>query len=222
MGGSTWAWVSRRVEAQVLTGAIKHLSKVIEVAKATEELFSRFLRGDSEGFKGLCREVHRLEGEADAIKRELLKELSKGLIHPISREELVRLVLINDDIAVYLKAATRRACLVEPNVVSEGIKELVLSMVRKVREATELLKEAIEELSRDPRKSLELADRVESIEEEVDELRINALAKVLKFCDESRPSACIVAKEVVDAVENSADRCEDSADVIRSVAILRI
>ncbi len=221
MGAPTWAWISRRVEAKVIERALKHASKIIDVAEASYKLFQEFKAGSADKVKETYNIVHQLEKEADEIKRAILKELSRGFIHPIDREELVRLVLINDDIAAYLKAAARRASLVEPNEITEVIRDYIARMVEKVVESTKLLKKAIEALVNNPVGALELADSVERLEEEVDEIRIEALAEVLKFCDEAKPSACMIAKEIVDSVENSEDRCEDSADVIRSIVVLR-
>jgi len=221
MGAPTWAWISRRVEAKVIGRALEHASKIIEVAEVSYKLFQEFKEGSADKVKKTYGVVHQLEKEADDIKRSILKELSRGFIHPIDREELVRLVLINDDIAAYLKAATRRASLVEPNEITVVIRNLITKMVERVVESTKLLKKAIEALVNNPENALELADSVERLEEEVDEIRMEALAEVLKFCDKARPSACIIAKEIVDSVENSEDRCEDSADVIRSIVVLR-
>ena len=221
MGAPTWAWLSRRVEAKVIGRALEHASKVIEVAEASYKLFQEFKEGSADKVKENYSTVHKLEKEADDIKRSILKELSRGFIHPIDREELVRLVLINDDIAAYLKAASRRACLVEPGGITAVIRDLIMEMVGRVVESTKLLKKAIEALVDSPESALELADSVERLEEEVDEIRMEALAEVLKLCDVAKPSACIIAKEIVDSVENSEDRCEDSADVIRSIVVLR-
>ncbi len=41
-------------------------------------------------------------------------------------------------------------------------------------------------------------------------------------CEESKISQCLMLKEVMDSIENSADKCEDVADVLRSIALLSI
>ena len=69
---------------------------------------------------------------------------------------------------------------------------------------------------------MKIADKIEALEEEVDEIRVMGLAKVLEWCDKTGPSACIIAKEAVDSIENAEDRCEDVADVIRSIALLSL
>jgi len=34
------------------------------------------------------------------------------------------------------------------------------------------------------------------------------------------PSNCILVREIITTIENAADRCEDAADVLRSIALL--
>ncbi len=221
MGATTWSWIARTVETAVINKALEHISKVIEVSECAHKLFLKFKEGSREGVLNSYECVYKSERKADDIKRVIIRELSEGFIHPIDREELIRLVLTVDDIAAYVKAACRRACLVDPKDVDPIIRDYMIEMITRIVKSVKLLKEAIEVLRKEPKKALELADNVERLEEEVDEIRIKALAEVLKLCDKSRPSVCLMAKDIVDSLENSEDRCEDSADVIRSIAVLR-
>ncbi len=61
---------------------------------------------------------------------------------------------------------------------------------------------------------------MESIEEKVDDLHIDALVEVLDYCNVTKPSNCILVRETITTIENAADRCEDAADVLRSIALL--
>ena len=184
-------------------------------------MFTAFKEGLVDKVKENYLKVQDYEGEADKIKRLIIKELSSGFIHPIDREELIRLILTNDDIATYLKAASRRAILVDPRLIDDEIKDYIIEISRRIVESVKKLEEAVLTLISKPSRSLELADEVERLEEEVDEIRIKALAKILEFCDKTKTSLCIITKDIVDSLENSEDRCEDAADVIRSIAILK-
>ena len=222
MGSSMWSWLGRRVEAEVLEIALKHVRKVVEAAVAGERLFRAYADGDVGAAEAAKADVFRAESEADDIKREAIRLMSEGFIHPIDREELIRLILTVDDIAAYLKGAARRAGMVPPDRIDKGIRALAADMASRVRAAAERLVEAVAVLRKEPRKALSLADEVERIEEEVDEVRAQALAKVLEFCDKCEVmSACLIAKEIIDSIENASDRCEDAGDVIRSIALMR-
>lgn len=98
----------------------------------------------------------------------------------------------------------------------------MLIWVKKVLEATKLVKMAIEKLVEEPRAVLGLANEIERIEEEVDDIRIDVFNEIIQLCDKVNTSFCILSKELMDSVENAADKCEDVADILRSLALLMI
>jgi len=219
---TVWSWLSSRLESEVLKMSIEHIELISKVAESALQFFKCFKDNDVECIRKFYGDVFNYEREADNIKRKILDELSRGYVHPVNREEMVRLALAADDIATYLKAATRRAILTDPRVVDYEVKLHALSMCEKVLQAVNLLKEAARALESEPLKALSMANDIETLEEETDDIRMNALHRVLKFCDHNNISVCLVAKEIIDSIENSSDKCEDSADVIRSIAILKI
>ena len=219
---STWSWVSRRKQREVISTCIRHIDKIIEVAKLTKELMEKYSQGSLDEVKSIYRDVFEKEKEADDIKRSIIAELSKGIFHPIDREDLIRLTLTVDDVAAYLKAACRRLLLLLPTNAPKDISDLLILMASKVYDATLLIKDAVIELAEDPHKALSIADGIERIEEEVDDIRMNALERVLKWCDKAKVSSCIVCKEIVDSLENASDKCEDVADVIRAISLISL
>jgi len=52
------------------------------------------------------------------------------------------------------------------------------------------------------------------------------LAEVLReipsICSEVKISICPVLREVIDSIENAADKCEDVADILRSIVLLNL
>jgi uncharacterized protein Yka (UPF0111/DUF47 family) len=146
------------------------------------------------------------------------------VFHPIDRETILRLVLGSDDIAAYAKAWSRRVVLMLPlqERLPESTTSRLLIMGRKVVDATRLVKESVEKLVEEPRAVLELANKVERLEEEVDELRVSVFSEIIKICDSSKTSFCILSKELMDSIEDAADKCEDVADILRSLALLAI
>ena len=222
LGAPTWSWIGKQIEQEVIEKAIKHMSKISEVAELSQKLMEALHQRNSEEVARTFRDVDHFEEEADNIKRDAFKELSEGFIHPIDREELIRLILTGDDIAAYLKGASRRATMANLKELDEEVLKYAVTMSSRISEATKLLREAISIMNTNPRKALELADKVERIEEEVDDIRADALARVFQFCDGSKPSACLISKEIIDSLENSADKCEDVADVIRSIALMHL
>ncbi len=220
--GATWTWIGRREQRKIIEMCITHLRKVLSVAEALRDMINAHAEGDKEKTVEHYQRVFKTEREADEIKKKILAELSRGVFHPIDREDLIRLLLSADDIADYLKASSRRLVLVEPGRVPGDIVEIYMKMINKILEAVEVLIKAVEILYTTPSQSLELADTVERIEEEVDDIRMHGLEKVLKWCEKASIAECIVSKEVVDTLETATDNCENVGDVIRSISLLNI
>ncbi len=219
---STWAWIGRRRQREIIALCLSHINKVIDEAQHLKKLLEHCLKRERSEAEKEFEEVFRIEREADDIKRNIFMELSKGIFHPIDREDLIRLVLTADDIADYVKSASRKLMLPSSSKIPEEIFKTLYEMASKVYESTLLIKDAIMEIYENPKEALEIAEKIERLEEEVDEIRVTGLAKVLEWCDKTNPSACIIAKETIDSIENAEDRCEDVADVIRSIALLSL
>jgi len=220
---SFWVWTSRRREKEILELYVQHVAKVVETVSYAYNVMLHYVEGRRGEVEREWSNVFKAEREADEIKRRIIAELSKGIFHPIDREDVLRLIFVTDDIASYAKAWSRRVLLLSARTqIPYNISKHLVEMSRRVLEAVKLVDEAAHKLLGNAAADvLDIADRIERLEEEVDDIRLDALSEVLDFCDTNRASACMLAKELVDLVENAADRCEDVADVLRSIVLMR-
>jgi len=218
---TAWIWISKKVEEKYLNKAVEHLDKVALVAESLMDALNSFLKKDLNGVKEHYSRVFTAERTADQIKRDVISDMFESSIHPIDREVIMKLILRIDYIADHAKSTARRLLLAAETdlIIPIEILNDVIEMCHKLREAISNLREALLELTKDLKKSLELANAVEKIEEEVDEVRSRAFEKVLLTCKNSDPATCTILNEVVDSLENAVDRCEDSADMIRYLAV---
>lgn len=217
---SLWSWVSRRRREDLLKFYVEHADYVLKVVEESKKVVDELVAGNAELVATYWNSVFELERRADEVKRRILAELASEAFHPIDREEIVRLVLTTDDVAAYAKAWSRRAVLYLPERVPESIGRALSEMAAKVVEAVKYMRRAAEHLPKDPRTVLEIANAIESLEEEVDDLRHDVFREILRFCERGRVSSCLLLKEIMDSIENAADRCEDVADVLRGIALL--
>lgn len=217
-----WSWFSDIRRKEILDMYKKHVECVLNVVLHAKNLVEALTKGDNNLVQDEWRKVFEAERMADEIKREILSQLTKEVFHPIDREEIMRLILITDDIADYAKAWSRRAILYLPNKLPEGIGSRLSLMTSKVLDAVNLIKLSTETLTKDPKKTLELADKIEAIEEEVDDIKHELFKDILSFCDDTKPSLCLLAKELMDSIENAADKCENVGDLFRRLALLSI
>ncbi|MEM1628679.1 MAG: DUF47 family protein [Desulfurococcaceae archaeon] len=218
---SSWMWISRLREKEFLEKYLYHPRLILEIAKTFEKMIECLVNKNYECLYVKADEVNELERKADDVKRSMLDELAKSTIHPIDREYLVSLILEVDEIAAYIKASMKRirTLINIEEYVGHVIEEYLINVSGKLIESIENLVKAIEELAHHPYNSLRYANIVEKIEEQVDDIKANTYQILFRECKEKDITWCILAKEIVDAAETATDKVEDSADLIRQIAV---
>jgi len=217
---SSAVWLGRRKERKVLESCKEHFNLILKTVEGMRKTAHAFHDLDTKGVKNAFKEVFAREREADDVKRKIIGELSKGIFHPINREEIMRLTLTAEDVADNSKEAARKLGFVLPKKISKNLRKGLKDFSDGVYKTAESTNNTFKMLMEKPNEALKLADLVEKAEEKMDDLRGELLVSVLTFCDRSKMAgASLMLKEVIDNMENAADRCEDVADVIRGIAV---
>ncbi|RLI32817.1 hypothetical protein DRO51_00905 [Candidatus Bathyarchaeota archaeon] len=218
---SSMVWLGRKKEKKILELCKSHLGNVVETVIAMHKAFQLFSSLNREGAKKMFDEAFKHERKADEIKRNILGELSKGLFHPINRDEIIRLIMTVDDIAAYAKASSRKLEFIDPSTLTESLRETLRVFADNLLKISEEVKIAFKALTENPKQAIEASQRVESLEERIDDFRVEfVIPEFLSWCKNSNDvGVALILKEILDGMENLADRCEDVADVIRSIAL---
>ncbi len=218
---STWTNLGGRKLEEIVNKAVSHLKSI----KTEVGLLQKMVESLSE--KGIVdvgkffEEINKYEHEADRIKRDVMKELRMGYLHPLDREDILRLVMEADDIAAYTKATARRLMILY-NLgfsIPEDVMGFLQSIVDKTYESIRQLHNALKSLTESVDKTLSYIEEVEKLEEEIDEERMKALESLYKKCIDKIDAKCILVKEIIDDAENISDKCEDTGDVLRIIAV---
>lgn len=218
---ATWIWASKKIEKGIMSKCMEHGAKVSSVVEGLVSALKAIEEGRVNEVAPFFSKVFEAERGADEVKRGLIYDLSRATLLPLDRDYIMRLALRLDDVADYSKAAARRLLI----AIRIGVgldKEIIsglLNMASKLREAMTLINRAFKELAESPQRALSTADAIERVEEEVDDLRTSLLEYVFLRCDEKGPKWCTLIKEIIDEIENSVDRCENVADMIRYISI---
>lgn len=220
--GHIGIWMGRQAEKEIIGASEKHLEKIFTIVEKTQEFIYTYCDGDLEAATYKGKEIAAIEREADAIKEGIIDNLMNSSLHPMDQDEIIRLVLTSDDIAAQLKATTRKLLYTHPNEVPANIKGGLKELVDALLAESKALKATIESLANNKNDVRENAEKTERIEEAIDDMRVDLLAQILKWGDLSEHvSDWIMLKEGVENIEMASDKIEDTADVLRSIAILR-
>ncbi|MGA2572876.1 MAG: DUF47 family protein [Candidatus Methanomethylicaceae archaeon] len=220
--GHIGIWMGRQAEKETIAASEKHLEKIFIIIEKTKEFVYTYCDGDLETATYKGKEISAIEREADVIKEGIIDSLMNSSLHPMDQDEIIRLVLTSDDIAAQLKSMARKLLYTHPSEVPANIKGGLKELVDALLDESKALKATIESLANNKNDVRENAEKTERIEEAIDDMRVDLLAQILKWGDLSEHvSDWIMLKESVENIEMASDKIEDTADVLRSIAILR-
>ena len=215
-------WFGHRRNEKVLQMVNEHLELTQNAVKELYYMVLSACKTDSD--KGpLYNRVSDLEMKADQLRRDMIVELTKRDVFPSEREDLMELVRAVDWIADWAKEAGRILVLVPFDTVPDEMKRAVEDMCRANIDCVNVLAKSIEALLNKPSEALELADNVELFEESIDDLYSIARGHLAKqdFPNFSMGSL-ILLNEFLDSIETVADWCENTADIVRAIAVRTI
>jgi predicted phosphate transport protein (TIGR00153 family) len=165
--------------------------------------------------------VEKKEHEADIMRRRIIEELARGELPSDERVGLMRLGRQLDWITDWSHEAGRILVMFELSKMPKEIQTVLLEMCSTTAQATLHVADTVQKLidgSLDA--SLKAADEVERLEEKVDSLHQKARG-ILKDIetDGVHVGSIILLSQFLEAIENTADRCEDACDQARVMAV---
>lgn len=212
-----FGWMGMREQQRALLAARDHMDKVLEVARLLHSVLDHFSAGDLTRAKELHEQIFNAERQADELRRELLDRMSEGMFLPADREDLVHLVERVDDVADHANAAARLVVLFR-EAPPEPLREGIVKYGSLLLQAMQHLANALDKLADgDRRRALELCTAVERKEEEADSLKASLYE--LLFSMELPAGTLLLLHDLIESMENTADKAEDAADLVRVLAV---
>jgi uncharacterized protein len=191
----------------------KDVDNLLTAAALFKELMSNAISKEERAQK--VRRVEELEHRGDEITHTIFSELGATFITPFDREDIHALASTLDDILDYLRGAAMRLVLYQVKKISPEQERLAGLIHDQVVE----LHKAILNLRHFKNGDLirESLVKINSIENEADDLFERAIADLFENCDD--PIKLIKTKELLVSLETATDQCEDAANVIESIIV---
>ncbi|MEM3622645.1 MAG: DUF47 family protein [Candidatus Bathyarchaeia archaeon] len=214
------AETEERVKRRALNVCQDHLRKVLDLTRKVPQIVDCFVKNDREKAKQLFNEIRSSEDEVDNARRLVSQELAEIGAILLSREDFLRFTNLTSEIADFSEGiAFRLVEIMEHNWnVPMDIKRDLLKLSETVLEAVLKLRETAMVLTYGSSKAMEKAKDVEVAERAVDELyrelEIKLLNSKLDF------PALILLRDVLQLLEDSADKAEDAADAARILSFI--
>lgn len=210
------SWIGMEREKAVLEVSRKHTEIIRETVDKLENAFAAYVRGDFAAKNAAIKEVITAERQADLIRRNLLDQLSEGILLPPDREDLIHFVKRMDSIADHANASARLFEFLDKTL-PNGIPVKLYEFAKTALLAVNKLREAIELMSKDKKTVLATCTEVELLEEQGDEQKKELTGIILKSNLDA--GTLVLVHDLIDAVEETIDRAEDCADLVRIFAV---
>lgn len=214
------AETERRVKRRALNVCRDHLRKALELTRIIPQMIDCFIKNDKEKARQLFNEIRSREDEVDEARRLVSRELAEIGAILLSREDFLRFTNLTSEIADFGEGiAFRLVEIMEHDwSVPMDIKEDLLKLTEAVLDTVIRLRETMMVLTYGSAKAMEKAKDVEVAERVVDELyrglEIKLLSSHLDF------PALILLRDVLQLLEDSADKAEDAADAARILSFI--
>jgi predicted phosphate transport protein (TIGR00153 family) len=214
------AETEHRVKRRALNACKDSLRKVVDVTRKIPQMVDHFSKNDKEMARQLFSEIRKGEEEVIMARRMVSQELAEIGAILISREDYLRFTNLSSEIADLSEGiAYYLIQIMEHNWnVPDDIKTDLLKLSEAVFDAVLRLRETMMVLSYGSAKTLEKAKDVEIAERTVDDLYRALSIKVLS--SKLNLPVLLLLRDVLQLLENSADKAEDAADTARILSFI--
>jgi predicted phosphate transport protein (TIGR00153 family) len=211
-------WFEKRKETKALATIQRHLALTTEIVEDLEKAISAATKNDEKEMQRFIDRVSSSEREADAMRRKVMDEVSKGELSPADRADLMDLIKRVDMIADWSRESTRVLGAIPMEHVPDSIKNEFVEMVKSVKQCTVSLQKCVNKMMTKPDEALQAADAVEREEEKVDDIHEEA-RKLLGKEDLPKAGVAVLISQLFEAIEMIADACEDACDQVRIIMV---
>jgi predicted phosphate transport protein (TIGR00153 family) len=200
-----------RQAAKMLTPAVDGLTECVNSAAT----------GRKDDLERAFARLHQLEREGDSLRRLIIMDLARGSLPVDERRSFMRLERQIDWVADLCLEAGRIVRQSPLNKLSDEFRQTTFDMCKVIKECVMNVQQCIDLLmDKKVEEALDAADKVERLEEEVDDLYRKGRGLLSEISGpELTVGQIILLAEFLAAIENVADRCEDVCDQARVIAV---
>ncbi|MGC8976873.1 MAG: TIGR00153 family protein [Candidatus Ratteibacteria bacterium] len=210
-------WLGQKEEMEILNDELKHIEISLKCVEEMKNAIECFVKEKREEKEKHISNVKNYEHQGDEIRKKITLELSKGLLFPPDREDLIILNEGLNDIADGAKGVARLLEFFDEKI-TEEMGNLLISDAIIALKSGEKLKDAINSLiNNEIQKLLEECAHIETLEEEGDDKRRELIRVLIK--QNLSAAKIILLYEIIDTLENLTDSIKRAGDLVRILGI---
>lgn len=214
------AETEERVKRRALSACQDNLRKVVELERKIPQMTEHFATGKKDSARQLFSEIRLAEEEVIKARRMVSQELAEIGAVLVSREDFLRFTNLTSEISDFSEGiAFYLLEIMEHNWnVPSDIRQDLVRLSEAVLDSVLKLRETLMVLTYGPSKTLEKAKDVETAERVVDDIYRSLAIKILN--SKLDVPVMLLLRDVLQLLENSADKAEDAADAARMLSFI--
>jgi len=212
-------WFEKRRKSITLHLAQDQITKAIDTVTELDNALTAFSKGKKKEVEKCLKRLFSEEVEIDNLRKKVLEELTKGDLPPKYREDLKGLVEHLDIMADYVKDSARCIQILLETKIPAEILDLCAQISTALVDCASALQSSIEMLGINSSQAMEFADKVDEIEERVDEAYLQTKLLFIKYTKEVDCATLILLRDFTEFMERVADKCADTAEYIRVLSV---
>ena len=211
----SYEWFEKRHKTKGLEIAYDQIRKAFDTVTWLNKAMKSFSERNFKEAKKYIENLYVAEEEVDKLRTDVFTELSQGAALVADyREDLLHLVKRLDTLADHTKDAARCLEMLGEVAVPKELTEKTVFMTSKLVEAAQTLQVSIEKISSNPSEAIKQAEKVGSIEHDLDQEYLAAKGLFVKYGDAVNCGAMVIFDDLIEFIEQAADMCADTADYI--------
>ena len=186
------------------------INRILNAARSLSTLPELIITKDKPAIKDALDQISNLEEEVETLRRKITRDVADvgGLI--MNRENLLNSAYTMDEIAGYItgiafKLSNVKTSTLKNSKLDKELTELISLVVDEIYKINEIIRS----LNTDSTKSIDLAQETQKIEREID---IKYRKMVLKALDISDNKELLLTKDIIEGIEEMADKCQEVSD----------
>tara|TARA_B100000029_G_scaffold483195_1_gene534146 strand:+ start:1625 stop:2275 length:651 start_codon:yes stop_codon:yes gene_type:complete len=186
------------------------INRILNAARTLSTLPGLIISKNKSEINNALDQISNLEEEVETLRRKITRDVADvgGLI--MNRENLLNSAYTMDEIAGYITGIAFKLANVKPSTLKNSKLEKELTeLISLVVDEIYKINEIIRSLNTDSTKSIDLAQETQKIEREID---IKYRKMVLKALDISDNKELLLTKDIIEGIEEMADKCQEVSD----------
>lgn len=218
-----WLSLSGEKLKECIDKFLIHSEHVAKTVYKLGEISRTIVTHDVKAADSIYNEVWNAEKSADNIKREVIGLISVPFLDAKDREDILMLMDKVEEIASHAKSASKLIVMINKLNISmeQKVAEVIIKMIDETVGAARELVQVVKHIGEPIDRLTDSLAKIKRVEEEVDDLRFEALTQLFSKCSDKLDISCIVTKDLIDEVEKISDVCEDICDLVKLISLTK-